>query len=242
VTSVASPVAGATEYDWAGVVTPPADAAYGLVGCYVTVTNPSTFEIRGSKFAISETVGTTTQAYGDGDTTGWHWQGDRAASASGDYLEMYTTCRRQQRFQESGEWVKEVQVPLVSEYATLFSTGQKTLTATSGNAAACENRGNYESYPILEWTGAGTNPRATDPTGGDFRTTGLTLAAAEVVRFDMLNHTGVFTVGARAGQTANRYIDWANTKWIDLPGNATTSVTNVAGSGTMRVLWRDVWA
>ena len=233
----ASPPAGATEYDWSGLVTPPSDAAGAVPAIYTTVTNPSTFEIRASRLMMDEA--TAVEAYVDGDTAGYYWQGDRGASTSGNFLELFTTVRRQQPFRESGNSVKELQIPLVSEYAPVFSTGRKSLT---GSPVVCENRGNYVSYPIIEITGVSTNPRVADNTGGDFRTTGLTVASGETVQFDMLNHTGIFTAGARNTQSATRYIDFTNTKWVDLPGASSTTVTYTSGGGTMRVIWRDAWA
>lgn len=243
--TIPTPVVGTT-YDFVlNGVAAPAGTVWCQPLCPITGglnTTPLIVQMDSNLITKVSGPGVAPPAYFDGNTAGFMWQGDANVSQSADYVEMYTTLRRQQRFQESGDWVKEIQIPMVSEYATVFSIDRKTLTATSGTAAAVENRGNYTSYPVLEWTGAGTNPRATTTVGGDFRTTTLTLAAGEKVEFDMLNHTGVFTAGARAGQSANRFIDFLNTNWVGLPGAATTNVTNVAGSGTMRVLWRDVWA
>lgn len=235
VASVNSPAAGATEYDWSGLVTPPSDAVGGIPAVYATVTNPTTLEIRGSKMMMDEA--TAVETYVDGDTAGYHWQGDRGASTSGDFVEMYTTVRRQQRFQEGGGWVKEIQVPLVSEYATVFSTGQKSLT---GSPVVCENRGNYTAYPLIEITGAAVNPTITSAASGVLTTTGLTLAAGEKIVFDTLNHTAAFTAGARLGQSGNRYINFATTTWPQIPAASTSSISTSAG--TLKVTWRDVWA
>jgi hypothetical protein len=199
----------------------------------------------------SDTLGTTFQfsnvmvrpdtgtAYIDGDTSGYLWQGDAGNSPSGDFLEMFTVVRRQQPFRESGNWVKTFQIPLVSQYGTLFNTYLKTVAA----GVAAENRGNWQSYPLVTITGSSTNPSVSDGTR-TFVTSGLTLASGESVQFDMLNHTGVFTVGARVGQSANRYIDFATTQWPYLVGNGATTTFSSTGGGTtsIAVAYRDTWA
>lgn len=157
------------------------------------------------------------------------------------FQSMQTWVRIQQPFRDAGGWVKELQLAMVSQYAPLFSQTLHTQT-TTGNTTI-ENKGDYPAYPILRFTGqspAGTiNPRATDGHGGDFRTTGLTLASGEIVEFDMLNHIGNFTAGARSGQSANRYIDFAATVWPSLVrGNNTFTLTP---NGSLTILWRDTW-
>jgi hypothetical protein len=163
-------------------------------------------------------------------------------------LPVFTTCRRQQPFRESGNWVKDFQIPLVSEYAVIFGATLKTSASiASGAGTVLENQGNYAAYPIVEITGAaaGTNNPtfSVTPSGGVasvFRTTGLTLASGEKVEFDMLNHTGRFTAGARNGQSANRYIDFAAGAFPALlSGNNTVLL---GPSGTMIVKYRDTWA
>jgi hypothetical protein len=177
--------------------------------------------------------------YKDGDTAGWFWQGDSGVSASGDFVEQFTTVRRQQPFRESGAWVKDLQIPLVSEFATIFSTALKS----SAMGVAAENRGNYPAYPLVNITGASTNPTVSDGTR-TFKTTGLTLAAGETVQFDMLYHTGVFTnnAGGRINNSANRYIDFATTQWPYLTGNGTTQTFALTGGGSATIQYRDSWA
>lgn len=185
--------------------------------------------------------------YVDGDTAGFYWQGATQASASGDFIEMQTWVRRQQPFRESGGWVKDFQIPLVSQYAQLFSAVQKTTAATANaTPVSVENRGSVPSYPILRIAapGAGTlaNPTVTNSvTGLVFRTTGLTLAVGEIVEFDMLNHTGVFTAGARNGQAANQYINFATTAWPYLATGTQNMTLAGTSGGTLTVLWRDSW-
>lgn len=176
-------------------------------------------------------------SYVDGDTAGFYWMGDRLASQSADYLEMFVSVRRQQPFRESGGWVKEFQIPLVSQYAAIFGTNLKN--GVMGTSA--ENRGNYPAYPVISITGTSTNPTVSDGTRV-FRTTGLTLASGETVAFDMLTHTGVFTAGARNGQIANRYIDFTNTAWPYLTGNGATQTFSLTGAGSATFQYRDTWA
>ena len=176
--------------------------------------------------------------YFDGESAGYHWQGDANVTPSGDFVEMYTPVRRQQPFRETEGWNKKFQIPLVSEYAQLFGAYQKTVAT----GVAAENRGNTNAYPIIRITGGSTANTVSDGTRV-FRTTGLTLAGGEIVEFDMLNHTGVFTAGARVGQSANRYIDFATTAWPYLTGGpgATTTFT-LSGGGTCAILYRDTWS
>lgn len=175
------------------------------------------------------------------------WNGDAVLQwkpsdwATRAYIEVFTPVRRQQPFRETGQWVKELQIPLVSEYATIQSVD--TVTVAAGVAA--ENRGNYPAFPVVEITGASSNPTVSDGTR-TFRTTGLSagsaLASGEKVKFDFLTHTGVFTSGARAGQSANRYIDFSTTQWPFLSGYNTSQTFTLGGGGTLSVTYRHTWA
>ena len=157
--------------------------------------------------------------------------------ASRSYLELFTTVRRQQPFRESGGWVKEFQIALVSQYATI----QSSALITVGTGVPTENRGNYPAYPLIEITGASANP--TVSVGGlTFRTAGLTLASGEKVQFDMLNHSGQFTAGPRAGQSANRYIDFTNTQWPYLSGLGASQAFSMTGGGSTSASYRHTWA
>lgn len=162
---------------------------------------------------------------------------DYAARAASDWMEVFTPVRRQQPFRESGQWVKELQIPLVSEYATIQSTS--LITVAAGTAA--ENRGNWPAFPILEITGVSVNPTVVAD-GRTFRTTGLTLATGEKVEFDMLNHTGKFTAGPRVGQSANRHIDFTATDWPYLAGLNSVQTFSMSGGGTLSVRYRHTWA
>lgn len=213
----------------------PTDARY----CRILLTQPTNVssDVVDTYWTNVVLTNSASTAFIDPATAGYYWQGNADGSASADFVEMYTTVRRQQPFRESGQWVKDFQIPLVSEYAVFFSTTQKT---TSSSA---ENRGSYPAYPIFAITGAASSPTVTvtTPSGGTqvFVTTGLSLGAGETVEFDMLNHTGVFTAGGRIGQSANRYIDFSTAVFGSF--NTGTSTVAVSG-GTLVARWRDTWA
>lgn len=157
---------------------------------------------------------------------------------SASYLPMQTWVRRQQPIRVSGGWTKEVQIPLVSQYAPLF--GQTLRTSAGAGPLVVENRGSYPAYPVVRVTAVTTsvNPTiaVTGVGGGTLITTGLTITAGNWVEFDMLNHTAV----DQAGASQNSKVDWGNTAtWPYLAtGNNTITLT---GGGTMTVTWRDTW-
>lgn len=183
--------------------------------------------------------GSDLNPYFDGALSGGVWLGTAHNSTSQDFIEQFVNVRRQQPWRESGGWVKDFQIPLVSELAVI----QSTALVTGAAAVALENYGNWPAYPIIQLTGAGTPTSVTDGTR-NFTITGLTLAAAEVVEFDMLRHTGTFTSGARAGQSANRYINFATAQWLYLAGQATTQTfSRNGGTGTLSAIrYRHTWA
>lgn len=206
-------------------------------------TNASTFQVSDVMIA-----GGTNTNYRDGDTSGWFWQGDEGNSASGDFLEMFTYVRRQGPIRESGGWVKDMQISLVSEFAAMYSVGQKTTSALAGANLFPENRGSWPAYPTFKIHGpiSVTNPSISQVQGGSaqINTTGsLLIASGEDLEIDTLNHTATFTVGPRtAGGTgnANSFINFATTIWPTIPTG--TSGFNVNGSsGSMEATWRDTW-
>jgi hypothetical protein len=149
---------------------------------------------------------------------------------------LFIPVRRQQPFRESGTWVKDIQIALVSQHTPIFSQALHTVNM----GVASENLGNYPAYPIVTITGPSTNPTVSD--GARVLRTALALASGEVVEFDMLNHSGVFTAGARAGQSANRYINWDTTSWCYLPGLNTAQTFALTGGGSATIKYRDCWA
>ncbi len=224
--------------------TAPADAAYADPRFQSnTATSGDVIDTYWDQIFFTETLMGTT--YFSGSTAGFHWQGTPNQSAAGDFVELYVPVRRQQPFRETGQWIKEVQMSLVSEFAVIQSAAQLASPSTaSGTGVAIENKGSYVVYPIIEITAVSSNPTVTDGHGNTF-TTGpsgntLTLASGETVQFDMLNHTGTFIAGARNGQSANRYINFATTAWPNLRGGTTETFT-LSGGGTMVVRWRHAW-
>lgn len=182
-------------------------------------------------------------AYFDGDSTGIYWAGDAHSSTSGNYIEMFTTVRRQQPFRESGAWNKDFQIALVSEFAPVFSTGLKTSSAAAGTPVSVENRGSWPSYPLLRIVGvSGSNPTITNTTTGltVVFTGGFLVASGETVEIDTLNHTAYFTAGARNGQSANRYVNYGTSTWPSIP-TGTNSFSLTGGAGTLAVAYRDTW-
>lgn len=164
---------------------------------------------------------------------------------------MYLPVRLQQPIRDTGGWAKEVQLALVSHSAVILGyalndSGSFTLNSGgAGGVATVENQGSYDAYPLIEMTGASTNPSVWDSSGRRVYTgpSGytLTLAAGETVQIDTLKHSAVFTAGARAGQSANRYIDFGlTTAWpfLNPAGNTTFSGS---GTGTFRIKWRSAW-
>jgi hypothetical protein len=165
---------------------------------------------------------------------------------------MMTWVRLQQPTRTTGGWVKDTALALVSQFAPLFSQSVKTSPQLANGVASVaintENQGDWPSHPIFKIWGPGsgilTNPTVTRDATVDtvFRTTGLVLAVGEVVEFDMLTHEGRFLEGARAGQSANRYIDFTNTDWPTVePGTNTFRMDGTAG-GQFQLSWRDVWS
>jgi hypothetical protein len=207
---------------------------------YIVFRDPST---SATTFQISDVVVSTKNiGYFDGDSNGFYWQGDPHASTSGDYIEMFTTVRRQQPFRESGAWNKDFQIALVSEYAPVFSTGLKIASGAGGSAVSVENRGSWPSSPLLRIAGiSSTNPTISNTTTGLAVTTmnGIQVVSGEVLEIDTLNHTAYFTAGTRNGQSANRYIDYGNSTWPTIP-TGVNSFT-LSGSGTLTVAYRDTW-
>ncbi len=189
--------------------------------------------------------GSGSTAYVDGDTAGYYWSGVAGSSTSGDFIEMFTTVRLNGPIQQSGGWAKTVQIPLVSEYATLQSVGLQSVSAAGAANVTVENRGSWPATPILRITGpSAMNPTITNTAPNPdtvLRTTGsLLVASGETLEIDTLNHSAVFTAGARNGQSGNKFIDFGQTTWpLALTGNNTYQLS---GTGTLTVNWRDTWA
>lgn len=194
--------------------------------------------LRTDAYVLSRDTGIT--SYFDGNSPGFFWAGAPHKSATGSYIEMYTPVRRQQPFRESGAWNRDFQISLVSEYAAIYSTQQYTVSAASGDDAYLENRGSWGSNPLIQIHGTSTNPNVQTDYGQALYTSGLSVAAGEIVEFDTFNHSASFISGPRAGQSANRYINFGWTSnWPSVRSG--DNLFTLQGGGTMTVLWRDAW-
>lgn len=239
--TVASSTSGWTRTPTLTVVAPVGAAYVSAYVVFSTVTSGQTHFVDD----VMLNVGTSVNNYFDGSTTGYYWQGDANASASGNFIEMFTPVRRQGPLRISGAWNKDFQVPLVSEFAPMYSVGLRTLSATAGTGVVVENRGSWPAYPILRITGptSVTNPTITQSAGGSgvINTTGsLLVASGETLEIDTLNHTAAFTAGARNGQSGNSFINFSTTVWPTMPtGNSTFTLNGT--TGTLAVVWRDTW-
>lgn len=153
-------------------------------------------------------------------------------SPAASNVQMQTWVRRQQPVRAVGGWTKQIQIPLVSQYAQLVSTALHT--ASGAGTVTVENIGSDYSFPILRVAGAAVNPTIT--VGSTvLRTTGLTINVGQYVDFDTANHTATW----QDGTSANRYIDWAGTSW---PVLAPAGLTDFQlSAGTLTVTWRDAW-
>jgi hypothetical protein len=164
-------------------------------------------------------------------------------------IPMFTYVRRQGPLRESGQWVKEMQIALVSEYAAIYSLAQRSAGPTAaGVNLLAENQGSWPAMPILRIAGptSVSNPTITQTAGGSgiIRTTGsLLIASGETLEIDVQNHTATFTTGPRtAGGTgnANSFIDYAQTIWPTMPTGISNFQLN-GTTGTLTALWRDTW-
>lgn len=191
------------------------------------------------------------------------WQNNPLTST----LAMQTWVRMQQPLRVTGNWVKDVQISLVSAYAPLFSAQiQSTGAVNLGDSKlSVVNRGDYTAYPILTLagsssliSGAGDIAFYNTVTGKVFRlTSDFILRKGEVVEFDMLNHTGVVKTRSTAagtqraaGTDLSQYIDFDTTNWpVVAPGSNNLSATASKASGetasvlgTYTVTYRHSWA
>lgn len=232
---VNSPAVGTT-YVMSGTAVAPSDAAYARLRPYTVTTNPTTFSIKASGFSL---VNGTTPYYVDGTQTGMYWQGADHASESGDYIDMYTTVRRQQSPRFTGGFNKDFQVALVSEYASLFSSQIRTYSGSS--FVAVENRGSGSFYPIISLYGpTGAGPTVTNTiTNKVLRfTSDLTLTSSEYITVDTFNHTATLSGSGRAG-VANRYINFATTDWPAVESGQNSY--NPSSGSNVVINMRDAW-
>lgn len=188
-------------------------------------------------------------SYIDGSKTGGYWHTSADAGPSGDYIPMGLTFRRQQPYRESGGWVKDFQLQLVSADPYILSPYLRATTINIDSPESLNlvsNQGNATYYPSIIITGA-LNPGATiSGTDGEFvfllaltNATGVTSYTADMLTHETVEYIG--TVG-----DGSKYIDWAQTlTWPSIgPGGGTWGFVNGAGalvSAALTVLERDAW-
>ena len=160
------------------------------------------------------------------------WKPKRSLTGATDFIEMYTPVRRQQPLRLSGNWIKEFQIALVSEYTPLFSV---QLYSLSGSPVVCENHGDYPMLPIITVTGATPTTVVTNAANGKTLRFSPATTGAPTVVTDL--STRQATVG---GTLRNDLLDFVNSTWpsVDM-GNNSFSIT---GGGTLNVQWRDAWS
>jgi hypothetical protein len=172
--------------------------------------------------------------------------------------------RRQQPLRISGGWVKDFQLSLVAAdpriYSAVLHTQSVAASGTptpSGRGYAkaypvvygggsilgqmfVVNSGSALSYPILTFTGPGSNPSALNLTTGERISLIYTLGAGDTLTVDTLNRTVVLN------GTASRYsaIDFTNTAWWGLvPGSNDVRLSWGAytAGASLTVQYRDAW-
>jgi hypothetical protein len=236
-----------------GVGTAPAGAAYAAIIVYVHANAAYPVDFYVDSVIVSPLPTATIAsmpAYFDGTTAGMYWQGTPHASASGDFIEMFTTVRRQQPPRYTGGWVKDFQIALVSEYAPLYSAAVTARTALAGSTTGATqhvitNRGSGKAFPIIRIYGnGGQNPYVENMTTGEkvryggYGGVNLNLANGAWVEIDTLNHTATLNDGS----SVNGSIDysWSTPVWPSIiMGDNTFRLVN---AGTMDVTYRDTWS
>lgn len=157
------------------------------------------------------------------------WQNAPLAS----YLPMYVPVRRQQKLSIKGNWNKEFQVALVSEYTQLFGATLKNSPSIGATAVVLENQGDYPAYPLLGITNADANTRVINETTGKVLTFTAAHTGLFLITVDTANHTATIN-GTNQNDRINFQGDWpflqsGNNSW------------RIEGAGTFTVQWRDAW-
>lgn len=174
-------------------------------------------------------------------------RGSLATFEDGQTPEMMTWVRRQQPIRYSEGWAKNFQIPLVSQYARLYSYILHTSSQAYGSNLTVENRGSYASLPTLRVTGpinAFTLRNTTNAKALAFTTA---IAAGRYIDFDMLNHTATEYTSPGGVYVADRTADinFLTSSWptVDTGNNvfAFDATTGTTGATLLTVLWRDTW-
>jgi hypothetical protein len=175
----------------------------------------------------------------DGDQAGNWWSGTPGNSVSGNFVPMYTTFRRQQPTRFNGQWQKNYQLLLTSQYAPLFSANQVVIAG--GTSVNCENFGNYPAAPVVRVFGAGSSAtiNVTNTTTGQYvQINGpASLGAGHWLDIDMLNHTAVDDTGT----SWNQYINFGLSSWPTLGPRSVSNWIVDAGGASLQVTYRHCW-
>jgi hypothetical protein len=163
---------------------------------------------------------------------------------NGVTIPMFTYVRRAGAIRESGAWVKDMQIPLVSEYAAIYSLDLRTAVGAGPTTSVSgENKGSWPAQPIIRITGPTQTSFSITGGGGSISlVAGTLLVGGEILEIDTLNHTATFVAGPRvAGGTgnANSFVNYTSTLWPSMPTGNTTFT--LSGTGTIEIRWRDTW-
>jgi hypothetical protein len=220
------------------------------VSLQITISGNATtgsFVLRADQLAYDVRRDNVVMPYVDGVTGAW-W-GAANSSASGDFIPMEISLRRQQPLRIAGPWVKDFQLQMVAADPLIISPIERATTIAIGSFAALENAGNADYYPQVDVYGP-LNQWSTISGGGDdlqiinptYAASGFT-SAIKYGTLDMLRHT--FT--EPDGDNFNMHVNWvASAEWPKVPANGgtwtlTNGVTGTNTGGYIIVKHRDAW-
>lgn len=187
--------------------------------------------------------------YLDGSKSGGYWHTVADGGPSGDYIPMGVSVRRQQPFRESGAWVKDFQIALVSDDPYILSPYMRGTNVNLGSSTFVNNQGNANFYPTVMVYSQFNAGAHFDSNGGVVEYLG-DMDTAPVGTFvsmiDMLQHTVADFSLTGVGGPNN--LDWGamGGAWPSIaPGGGMWSFTNgaVGGytGGHITVVERDAW-
>lgn len=126
--------------------------------------------------------------------------------------ELMTWVRRQEKIKWDGGWNKTFQIPLVSQYARIFSAALHLQSVgTPTFSMVIENQGSYPSQPALVITGPLGGSTPTSQSGVNNTTDGKKLQfidgafinSGQTVTVDTVNHTATASAVSRNGTRTN---------------------------------------
>lgn len=226
----------------------PAGTARVSIQANISATAAATYVVRVTNLMISARYDNKVPPYIDGSKTGGYWHAVPEGGPSGDYIPMGCSVRRQQPYRESGPWVKDFQIQLVSEDPYILSPYMRTTTISMGSSGTVSNQGNALFYPMLMMYAEWNSGAHIDANGGSLVWLGDMTAGVSpgdlIGTVDTLKHFAVSLNGAVT--QLPQYIDWGQTLiWPSIaPGGGTWTFTNGAGAATgakVDVTERDAW-